>query len=292
MKPNSSFALSKEYDHIVPFATEVIKSAGRRLLNDFGQVSSSPKGEFDLVTETDVAVENFIQTELQHRFPTHQVIAEEGHQAGEVALSEFCWVIDPLDGTVNFALGIPFFSVALALLYQGQPILGWVYDPIRDELFHARQGGGSFVNERRLEVEPKAVNLLPVGGSSGFLGWGLKVDSALILQTLLGRFGKLRILGSQALQLSYVAAGRLRAAISWESRLWDDMAGALIVKEAGASYTNFWGQDIFPLVSNSPLLAGEAIHSVAAIPETHQEILALLAQTRPPGADHAGGDRR
>lgn len=273
----NSTGMAQLPDEMVSFVTGVVKSAGRRLLADFGRVDSKPKGDFDLVTATDLAVQSFIQSELHHRFPDHQLIAEEGYSFRQSCPAEFCWVIDPLDGTVNFALGVPFFSVSLALLYGGSPVLGWVYDPVRGELFFARRGGGSFLNDRQLTINVNAAtSLLPVGGSSGLLEWALKSGQSAPLLALFQRYGKMRILGSQALQLCYVAAGRLRAAISWESRLWDDAAGALIAGEAGAVYADFWGQPVFPLTDNSAALTGAAIHSMAATPEHLAGILALL----------------
>jgi myo-inositol-1(or 4)-monophosphatase len=261
----------------VSFVTGVVKAAGQRLLADFGQVDSQPKGNFDLVTATDLAVQSFIQGELRNRFPDHQLIAEEGYPFRQSTPAEFCWVIDPLDGTVNFALGLPFFCVSLALLSGGSPLLGWVYDPVRAELFFAVRGRGSFLNDRRLTVQAhQATSLRPIGGSSGWLEWALASGQGRSLLALLQRYGKMRLLGSQALQLCYVAAGRLRAAISWESRLWDDAAGALIAGEAGADYTDWWGQPVFPLSPNSAALAGAAMHSIAATPENRAGILALF----------------
>ncbi len=262
---------------IITFGANLVQTAGQRLLVDFGRIDSEPKGDFDLVTRADLEIEAFIKTEIQNCYPTHQIIAEESCLPGtSEPLNEFCWVVDPLDGTVNFALGAPFFCVSVALLYKGYPLLGWVYDPVRQELFHARQGKGSFVNNKSLFVEANPQLPLLIGGSSGFLKWSLESGSAVPLLSLLEQFGKVRILGSQALHLCYVAAGRLQGAISWEGRLWDDAAGALIAQEAGANYTNFWGQAVFPLSSGSPLLHGEPIHSVAAAPAVHKNILSKL----------------
>ncbi len=266
------------WNNINEFATNTIKAAGQLILDDFGRVAADPKGRFDLVTATDLAVEKFLQQEIQRNFPEHDIIAEESIQAGKISLDTFCWVIDPLDGTVNFALGIPFFSISLALLQSGEPILGWVYDPIRQELFRAAQGKGSFANEQPLTINTDRSLPLPVGGSSDFIDWSVRAGRSALLSDLLGDFGKLRVMGSQALHLCYVAAGRLRAAISWEAKLWDDAAGALIAQEAGASYTDFWGQPVFPVAAGSPLLSGGAIHSVAASPGTHARLLIMLAQ--------------
>lgn len=268
----------KERGDLSQFAENVMRVAGERLLNYVGRIRSAPKGHFDLVTTADTEVEAFIVAQLRGRFPEDQILAEESPGPGTGAIEEFCWVIDPLDGTVNFAMGIPLFSVSLALLHRGDPILGWVYDPVREELFRAQRGAGSFLNNHRLAVASDNSSPVPLGGSSGFLAWATQAGPASPLLPMMRQFGKLRILGSQALHLCYVAAGRLRAAISWEARLWDDAAGALIAREAGARYTDFWGRDVFPLRASSPALAGEPIHSLAAPSLIHGELLTLLAK--------------
>jgi len=272
-------ARTEEYRELSTFAVEVVRTAGKLLLDHFGRVSGLSKGSCDLVTGADVAVEEFILKEIQRHCPEDQIIAEESTGTGTSAIQEFCWVIDPLDGTVNFAMEIPFFSVSLALLHEGIPVLGWVYDPVRQELFQARRGAGCQVNGKRLVEPSDNSSPLPVGASSGFLGRTAPAGPSSPLVLLMRRFGKVRILGSQALHLCYVAAGRLRGAISWESRLWDDAAGALIAQEAGACYTDFGGEDVFPLRAGGRVLAGEPIHSIAAPPAVHREMLALLASS-------------
>jgi len=248
-----------------------VTEAGKLSLDYFGSVSGVPKGPLDLVTDADVAVEEFLVERLLDQFPSHQFIAEESTGPNTEAIQEYCWVIDPLDGTVNFVMGIPFFSVSLALLHNGEPVLGWVYDPVREELYYAERGVGSFSNGQRLVASSDSSPLVPIGGSSGLLSSGVVTGLASPLGPMMQRFGKIRILGSQALHLCYVAAGRLRAAISWEARLWDDAAGALIAQEAG-------GRDVFPLRAGSRVLAGKPIHSVAAPPAVLLEILELLAE--------------
>ena len=269
-----------ERRNVSSLAAGVVIAAGDRLLDYFGEVGGVAKGRFDLVTRADVAVEELMLAELQRQFSNYQVIAEESTGLGTDSIQELCWVIDPLDGTVNFAMGIPIFSVSLALLRDGDPVLGLVYDPVREELFQAQRGGGSSVNGRTITVPAGTSSPVPVGASSGFLGRGGQAGPPSPLVSVMRRFGKMRILGSQALHLCYVAAGRLRAAISWESRLWDDAAGALIAQEAGAQYTDFWGCDVFPLEAGCPVLAGEPIHSLAACPSVHREMVEILAAAR------------
>ncbi|MDX1522689.1 MAG: inositol monophosphatase family protein [Anaerolineae bacterium] len=257
----------------------LLVEAGQRLLRYFHKAEISVKGEaFDLVTNADYDSENFLKAEILAYFPNHTFFAEESFATTPDLLDDYCWMIDPLDGTVNFATGVPLFSISIALLYQGSPLLGWVYDPAHQEMFYARRGGGAFFNGQRLTAANLAPTSLPIGASSGLLNWSLGSKQSQLLQTLLEKHGKFRILGSQALHLAYVAAGRLQAALNWESKVWDDAAGALIVREAGGSYSDFWGRDIFPLTIDSPLLEGRSIHSLAAPPDIYSNILGLLVE--------------
>ena len=258
------------------FVSQLVVSAGSRLVESLGQVDAMAKGPFDLVTDVDYLVQEMISDEIRAQFPGHQILAEEGYEKGPAAIDEFCWVIDPLDGTLNFTLGIPCVSVSVALLHQGEPLLGCVYDPARGELFEAERGAGSFINGKSLAVQPATSAVLPLGMSSGFLSRIPAGDEVSLLSVIMQRFAKVRILGSQALHLCYVAAGRLRAAISWEARLWDDAAGALIVKEAGGQYTDFAGSEVFPVRTGSRVLTGTAIHSIAALEPTHSVLVSLL----------------
>ncbi len=250
-----------------------LRSAGGILLKGFGQVEGRRKGTGDVVTDMDFDVENQIGAILKELFPQWQILAEENDGTKEGAIHEWCWVLDPLDGTLNFAMGVPFFSISLALLKSGEPVLGWVYDPIHDEMFHARQGEGAFLNNNPLRPNRRRDFDVACGASSGFIGKILleraRVDSVEFAR----HFGKMRNLGSQALQLCYVAAGRLRACMNWEAKLWDDAAGALLVREAGCEYSSLAGKPIFPIRQGHPALNGGSIHSVAAPPDFHRKIV-------------------
>lgn len=260
------------------FTVDLVRAAGKLIIEYLGRATRVSESHFDLTTDADLASQELLVEKIHSRFPDDQILAEEGFVAGSADIAEFCWVIDPLDGTVNYAAKIPFFSISLALLHQGDPILGCVYDPIGQELYLAQRGSGSFLNGKRLFLgERRLLQTVPIGVSTGFLDITEQNQDDLPLLGSIRRYGKIRIFGSQALQLCYVAAGRLTAAISWESRLWDDVAGALIVLEAGAHYSDFRGKKVFPLTAGSRLLQGNAIHSVAAPATIHQQLLALVA---------------
>jgi myo-inositol-1(or 4)-monophosphatase len=262
--------MSRE-DELYQFGTDLAVTAGKRLLPFFGQVEREEKGKNDVVTAADRAIEQFVVSSLSAKFPGCQIISEET-LAGADKIAGECWVLDPLDGTVGFAAGIRFFAISLALLKDGDPIMGWIYDPVHDELFQARKGGGFFLNGKKAGLAPDP-RLLPAVLSSGLIdqaarnGWsGELFDTA----------GKFRILGSQALHLAYVASGRVRMALNWNCRIWDDAAGSLFVQEAGGKYSNCYGRPIFPLKSGDAALAGKEIRTVAGPPAEYEQMMVLL----------------
>lgn len=268
---------------------EIAQRAAELLRRELGRLESRAKGEStlvgeDLVTNADLALEALIVRQLERHFPGDAVLGEERWVAevSRGALEGRCWVIDPLDGTVNTAVGLPFRCISIALLDEGVPRLGVIHDPVHGETFHAERGAGAFLGQLRLPLDPGVVR--PLGVSSGLLrrlgeraGW---VNE-------LRRFGKLRILGSQALHLAYVAAGRLAVAANAETRVWDDAAGALVVMESGFEYTDFRGRPRFPIDPDSPWWAGKEGSSLAAPGEMHGEIVALLERL-PEHPEHPG----
>lgn len=254
---------------------DLVRRAARRLPRSGQGLTYRDKGAFDVVTAADTDVEDFLCAELNARFPDDRILAEESLTVAPSTLDGRCWVLDPLDGTVNFLSGIPCFAISVALLQRGSPVLGVVYDPGRDEMFYAERGRGAFLDGRRLAPSKVDFNR-SLGASSGCLKrWSREPQ---VLASMMQRFGKLRILGSQALHLCYVAAGRLDAAMSVEARLWDDAAAALVVMETGFEYTDFEGRSRFPVTLDSPWLRGEAGDSLAAETTIHRQILSLFRQ--------------
>lgn len=218
------------------------------------------KGVIDLVTEVDHQSEEYLLAEISRLFPDHQIISEE------IGLVPGCegdqWYIDPVDGTVNYAHGIPFFSVSIAYAHNGVMTLGAVYDPLRDELFTAELGKGAWLNGRRLKVSQVTElqrSLLVTGFP--YDAWSNPRNN---LENF-NRFSKLtqgvRRLGSAALDLSYVAAGRLEG--YWELTLhsWDVAAGGLIASEAGATVTNLDGNPDYLSPPCSLLAAPSVLHA-------------------------------
>jgi myo-inositol-1(or 4)-monophosphatase len=198
------------------------------------------KGAIDIVTEIDHQSEAFLLGEIQHRFPGHQIVSEEiGLVPGSASHQ---WYIDPLDGTVNYAHGVPFFCVSIAYAQDGNVSLGAVYDPLRDEMFSVARGEGAFLNKRQLHVS-SVVEL-----EKSLLVTGFPYDAWFSPRNNLEYFGRfarmtqgVRRLGSAALDICYVAAGRLDG--YWEVTInpWDVAAGGLLAAEAGAQVTNLDG---------------------------------------------------
>ena len=263
------------YAQFLDFGNALMEEAAGILTHFQGRSASSSKGPFDLVTEADHAVETMVAERLSRSFPSHEMIGEEAGRRMSGADSEYCWVLDPLDGTVNYAAGHPFFAASLALFQRGVPVIGWVYDPTHNERFRAVRGGGATLNGIPIDPSAKRSDVLPVGLSTGFIEMALGRSGG-ILAEVVRRFGKIRILGSQALHLCYVAAGRLRLAASVEAKLWDDAAGALIVAESGGRYVGLSGEPVFPIAPDSPLWAGARIGSIAGDDVTVEQLVSML----------------
>jgi myo-inositol-1(or 4)-monophosphatase len=221
----------------------VIKAGDIQMANVGRDFHVGKKGAIDLVTDIDLEIERGFRAVIAERFPDHVVLGEEFEQAGDRdAAPKFCWVFDPVDGTTNYAHGLPIFCSSLALEIDGMPAVGAVYDPSRRELFTAERGQGAWLNGRPIRVS-SASTLIDSLLCTGF-PYSVQQASA-DLVGLFGHFLKVsravRRLGSAAIDLCYVAAGRLDG--FWEQQLnpWDLSAGALLVLEAGGRVTDMSG---------------------------------------------------
>ncbi len=230
-------------NEFVDFACELAQEAGSLLTDYLGrELVISKKGRTDLVTEADLKSEELLVSKLLERFPNHSILAEESgaSQPGEKA-SGFRWIIDPLDGTTNFAHRYPFFCVSIALEIDGRLEVGVVYDPTARELFTAARGQGARLNGRSIQVSSET----SLGESLVATGFAYDLDqiqkNLRLFHEFMLKSRAVRRDGSAALDLCYVAAGRFEG--FWELSLnpWDVAAGALIVAEAGGRVSRFDG---------------------------------------------------
>ncbi len=225
------------------FIQRVALDAGAILRKKYRETKEvSRKDARELITSADIASESFIKEKIRRQYPSHSILAEESPK--EINKSqEYLWIVDPLDGTNNFAHSLPFFSVSIAVMYRGEIILGVVYEPLRDELFYADETG-TYLNTKQVKVSNNTQL------SKAMLATGFPYDLSETNENNLDHFSNfsslslgIRRMGSAALDLAYVSCGRFDG--FWELKLkpWDMAAGYLLVKKAGGIATNFEGKN-------------------------------------------------
>jgi myo-inositol-1(or 4)-monophosphatase len=247
-------------------AVEAARAAARIQMDLYERLESVDfKSEKDVVTEADHRSEEAILEIIGKAFPADAFLAEESGESGRIA--DRLWVIDPLDGTVNYANGIPFFAVSIGLCIDGEPSLGVVLDPTRDELFTAVSGGGAFLNGRRIHNPGRRLSDAVVSLGLPSRGFGQQY------REIRKRVRITRAMGSATLSLTYVANGRFDVYAQWTKlSVWDICAAGVIAIEGGAVVSSVLGNVWFD-VGMPPKSIGVA----AAVPEHHQTILDLLA---------------
>jgi myo-inositol-1(or 4)-monophosphatase len=256
------FIVNLSMQPMLNIAVRAARSAGELILRSTDSVSRlsvDQKGKNDYASEVDRMAEREIISIIKTAYPEHAILAEE---SGKHKGNDFVWIIDPLDGTTNFLHGFPQYSVSIALKYKGKLEVGVVYDPLRDELFTAKRGGGAMLNSRRLRV----TNQNSLKGALIGTGFPFKTDRD--LDAYLGMFRALttecagiRRAGSAALDLAYVAAGRMDG--YWEIGVmeWDMAAGILLIKEAGGVVTDFSFNDNY-LESGNVIVGSPKMHQL------------------------------
>ena len=236
-----------------------------RAFDDLGSLQVNHKGPRELVTQVDQMAETIIIDTIRKAYPDHAFFGEESGHEGE---ANMVWIIDPLDGTTNFIHGFPHFSISIAAVYKGKPEHAVIYDPFKDEFFSATRGQGARFNNKRIRVSDRLTL------EDALLGTGVPYDDMRYLPPYLNLLkdicpsaAGIRRAGSAALDLAYVACGRLDA--FWECNLkpWDIAAGALLIREAGGLCTDFQEQP-FDLSKPNHVLAGN--------PKIHQVLLELI----------------
>lgn len=245
-------------------AEEAARKAGQLLLESLGKVKAREKNPRDLVTEADIQSQLTIKNHLLSHFPDHGFIGEEGDHSQTSA--DFCWIVDPLDGTTNFVHQLPGFAVSIALRHANEILVGVVYDPIADEYFSAAKGRGAKLNDQPIS----ASDCTELGQSLLVCSFSSKVtrdgDEVRRFLNILPH-ATVRRMGSAAINLSYVACGRLDGYWATSLKLWDMAAGYLIAQEAGAIFSN---------IDGSELNFDDPTFVMAATPELHAQIIAHM----------------
>jgi len=240
-------------------ASEAARAAGEVLQQWAHKFTVREKGPANLVTEADYAAQATIVDLIRSRFPDHGILAEEGLDESPRDQS-FRWIIDPLDGTSNYVHRFPYYAVSIGLEYQGQIVLGVIFDPNRDELFSAERNQGAWLNGR--PIRPSLVTAL----AQAFVVASLpsatsgRDPSVLRLLRVLPHAQSLQRTGSAALNLAYVACGRMDAFWSSSLKPWDVAAGSLLVTEAGGVITRMDGDAFDPMLPDLLASNGSALH--------------------------------
>lgn len=249
-------------------AIEIAKEAGEFQVEKLHKTRTIEyKGKFNIVTEVDKECEKRIVSFLKDRFPSHDILAEEG--GGKRSHSEWLWIVDPLDGTVNYSHAYPLFSVSIALMHQGKVVVGVVYEPNRNELFAAEKGGGAVCNDKPIRVS-KNKDVYSSMIATGFAYNVADVDrnNVAYFNAFIKKCHAIRRDGVASVDLCYVACGRYDGFWELDLRPWDIAAGSLILEEAGGKVTMFNGSplDIF----GNEILASNGI--------IHDEMRSILKQ--------------
>jgi myo-inositol-1(or 4)-monophosphatase len=220
--------------HYLDAAVEAARAAGQLLQHNFQQPLRINSAEaHDIKLEIDVRCQDLITESLLKKFPEHALYGEEGIVGDQE--SDHQWVVDPLDGTVNYFYGIPHFCVSIALRFKGEIMVGVIYDPIREEIFAAQKGAKPTLNGKEFRVSERA-DLAEAVLSVGLSKTGATIDAGLpLLQQMVHRARKCRLMGSAALDMAYVACGRFDAYIEQGISLWDIAAGWILVETAGGT---------------------------------------------------------
>ncbi len=255
-------------------AVEAARLAGRRAMKELNHVKVSLKSDNELVTQADARCQKIIMDRIGEDYPDHGFIAEEGDGGKMFKLAPrgrepVWWVIDPIDGTNNFAHNMLFFAVSIGVMCEGEPIVGVIFEPATDSMFSAVKGGKAKLNGKRIGAGDEAIGRFASVGLESHFDNGVPDWTCELMQRT-----RFRNLGSTALQLVYVAKGGMVATIASTPKLWDIAAGALIAEEAGALVTDWQGGRVFPIDEDT--YDGRRFQIITANRKVHPEIVKLL----------------
>jgi myo-inositol-1(or 4)-monophosphatase len=262
MAGGNLFYMDEKWKKIDQYAQQWIKEAGTRIKDTFQQqlMIQTKSSRTDLVTNVDREIEQFFIANIRNTFPQHRVLGEEGFGDRLTALEGVVWIIDPIDGTMNFIHQQRNFAISVGVYEDGIGMIGYIYDVVHDELYYAYKGRGAFLNG--VPLSPLATTSISESIVSINATWVTKnkrID-ANVLAPLVKDARGTRSYGSAALEMAYVAAGRLDAYITMRLSPWDFAAGLVIVNEVGGIVTNLYGEPLNLLGENSVLVAKPGLH--------------------------------
>ena len=261
-------------DAMLETAIEAARLAGKEALKTQGNIKISVKNNNEIVTNADSRCQQIIIEKISSNFPGHGFIAEEGIK-GKIFKQKpknsekIWWVIDPIDGTNNFANQMPFFSVSIAAMKDGYPIVGVVYEPANNSMFCATKDGPAMLNGKKIESKDEPLGQFSSVALDSYFDKQVAAWANKIMQIT-----KFRNFGSTAMHIAYTAKGSLAASIFSHSKLWDIAAGALIAESAGAIVSDWNGRPVFPV--NLDNYNGEKFKVVAANKTAHLQIIKLI----------------
>lgn len=264
----------RDLSRMLETAIVAARLAGQHAMEEINYIKASVKNATELVTQADARCQKIIIDRIKENYPDHGFIAEEGD--GDKIFKQpprgdqrIWWVIDPIDGTNNFAHRMLFFAISVAAIYQGEPIVGVIFEPATDSMFTAVKDGESQLNSRRITASEETMDKFSSVGLDSHFDNGVPPWTCEIMQRT-----RFRNLGTTALQLAYVAKGGLIATIASDPKLWDIAAGTVIAKAAGAIVTDWQGKKIFPVDLES--YEAQQFHVLAANKKVHTKLIELL----------------
>ncbi|WP_281186926.1 inositol monophosphatase family protein [Staphylococcus schleiferi] len=247
--------------HLYDFAKSLVLEAGNNIRKKMGdtlaiEAKSNPN---DLVTNVDKETEQFIVSQIQESYPNHRIIGEEGHGHDIETNEGIVWVIDPIDGTLNFIHQSENFAISIGIFKEGKPYAGFVYDVMRDVLYHAKAGKGALMNEEPLPLlEDTVVSESIIGMNPN---WLTKPKLGTMLEPIVSDSRSARAYGSAALEIVYVATGQLAAYMTPRLQPWDYAGGIIILEEVDGIATNFLGEPLAMTHPNSVLVGNKKVHT-------------------------------
>ncbi len=264
----------RDLSRLLETAIVAARLAGQRAMEEINYIKTSVKNGNELVTQTDARCQKIIIDRIKENYPDHGFIAEEGEQGKMFKQSprgdqQLWWAIDPIDGTNNFAHRMLFFTVSISVIYQGQPIIGVIFEPATDSMFTAVKGQEAQLNSRRITASEETMDKFASIGLDSHFDNGVPDWVCEIMQRT-----RFRNLGTTALQLAYVAKGGLVATIASDPKLWDIAAGTVIAEAAGAIVTDWQGGKIFPLDLEN--YEAQQFQLLTANKKVHPKLLELL----------------